>query len=87
MKNCSVCGREIFTELEEFGDPREPVCETCWLGGVIQPEAESREGCVHEFELFRTGYSYDHDNGKVYRYEKSKCKKCGKVKIFQQFDL
>lgn len=31
MKKCSVCESEIRTDLEEFGDPKEPVCSRCWL--------------------------------------------------------
>jgi hypothetical protein len=40
MKNCVVCGAEIKTELEEFGDPREPVCAQCWLEGYLEEPAE-----------------------------------------------
>lgn len=40
MKNCVVCGAEIKTELEEFGDPREPVCARCWLEGYMEEPAE-----------------------------------------------
>ena len=42
MKNCVVCGAEMRTELEEFGDPREPVCASCWLSGNL-PEQISEE--------------------------------------------
>ncbi len=31
MKRCAVCEVEIRSSLEEFGDPREPVCARCWL--------------------------------------------------------
>jgi len=30
-KFCSVCGKELFSSLDEFGDPVEPVCISCWL--------------------------------------------------------
>jgi len=40
MKQCVVCGAEIGTELEEFGDPREPVCARCWLEGYMEEPAE-----------------------------------------------
>jgi hypothetical protein len=40
MKQCVVCGAEIKTELEEFGDPREPVCAPCWLYGYLEEPAE-----------------------------------------------
>ena len=94
MKVCCVCGKGIRTDLEEFGDPREPVCASCWLAGEPKNEPQSHqdtkkkhEECVHEEELFKTGYSYDHDSGKVYRFEKNKCRKCGKVKKIKQYDL
>ena len=35
MKKCAVCEAEIASDLEEFGDPREPVCARCWLNGDI----------------------------------------------------
>lgn len=49
MKVCCVCGKEIRTDLEEFGDPREPVCASCWLAGAVpginpyEKEAEVKE--------------------------------------------
>lgn len=39
MKKCAVCEVEIMSSLEEFGDPREPVCASCWLSGK-SPEFE-----------------------------------------------
>lgn len=35
MKKCAVCETEIRYELEEFGNPCEPVCARCWLEGKI----------------------------------------------------
>lgn len=42
MKKCAVCEADIGSDLEEFGDPREPVCASCWLSGK-SPEDELRE--------------------------------------------
>lgn len=28
---CAVCEKELVTDLEIFGDPRAPVCQSCWL--------------------------------------------------------
>lgn len=39
MKKCAVCEAEIASSLEEFRDPREPVCARCWLSGK-SPEFE-----------------------------------------------
>ena len=30
-KVCVVCGTELKTSLDEFGDFREPCCKSCWL--------------------------------------------------------
>lgn len=38
MKKCAVCEAEIASDLEEFGDPREPVCARCWLNGKSPEE-------------------------------------------------
>jgi uncharacterized OB-fold protein len=46
-----------------------------------------KEECEHEYELLRSAYSYDPDTGKVYKILKKKCKKCGKVRNFKQYDL
>lgn len=47
MKKCAVCEAEIGSELEEFGDLREPVCASCWLSGrvpgLIEEEVEDCE--------------------------------------------
>jgi hypothetical protein len=48
---------------------------------------KTRQPCDHEFEVIATGYSYDHDSGKVYKFFKKKCKKCKKIKIFKLYDL
>jgi len=37
MTRCAVCEAEIHSSLEEFGDPREPVCARCWLEGYEVP--------------------------------------------------
>lgn len=44
MKQCVVCGAEIKTELEEFGDPREPVCAPCWLYGYQEEPPKLVDG-------------------------------------------
>lgn len=43
--------------------------------------------CEHEYELCRSSYSYEKDTGRVYKIFKKKCKKCGKVRNFKQFNL
>jgi hypothetical protein len=49
---------------------------------------EEHEECEHEFEIIKSGYSYDHyDSGNVYKFEKHKCKKCGKIKNIKYYDL
>lgn len=35
--------------------------------------------CEHEYEIVKTGFSYNPKTGRVYRFEKTKCKKCGKI--------
>jgi hypothetical protein len=48
---------------------------------------KKQEECEHEYEFNKSGYSYDQESGSVYKFEKTKCKKCGKVKIHKLFDL
>lgn len=36
MKTCAVCEKELPAAIDEFGDMRRPVCQSCWLGGVNQ---------------------------------------------------
>ena len=43
MKRCVVCGAEIHSSLEEFGDPREPVCAHCYLSGEQPGNKEEEE--------------------------------------------
>jgi hypothetical protein len=43
MKRCVVCEAEIKTDLEEYGDPREPVCMSCWLEGYLQEPPELKD--------------------------------------------
>lgn len=39
-KVCVVCGAELKSSLDEFGDFREPCCKSCWLA---QDRTDSRE--------------------------------------------
>lgn len=48
---------------------------------------EKKYECEHEFEILKSGYSYEKESGRVYRFTRRKCKKCGKVKVAKQFDL
>ena len=51
-------------------------------------EVKRIDVCEHEFEMIKSGYSYDHyDSGNVYKFEKHKCKKCGKIKNIKYYDL
>ena len=56
MKNCCVCGAEIRSDLEEFGDLREPVCAQCWLEGYLEEPPKLDNGWpvpeVHLKSLF-----------------------------------
>jgi len=45
------------------------------------------EKCGHEYEVVKSGYSYEKESGRVYRFERVKCKKCGKAKVIKQFNL
>jgi len=46
-----------------------------------------QEECEHEFEVVKSGYSYEKESGRVFRFERNKCKKCGKGKTDKQFNL
>jgi len=48
---------------------------------------EKQEECEHEFELRKSGYSYEKDSGRVYWFGRVKCKKCEKTKVIKQFNL
>ena len=43
MKQCAVCEVEIRSSLEEFGDPREPVCAHCYLSDEQPGNKEEEE--------------------------------------------
>lgn len=39
MKNCMVCGKELLTSLDEYGDVNQEVCQSCWLErGDVDPD-------------------------------------------------
>lgn len=49
-KICHICEKELPTKLDEFGDNKFPVCNSCWLdvgiphGNIFQiPETLNKE--------------------------------------------
>lgn len=72
MKKCAVCEADIGSDLEEFGDPREPVCAKCWLDGNIPgqlPEdrirklrEEMRSNEIYLSERYRELSYYEDEN-------------------------
>jgi hypothetical protein len=36
MNQCKYCKNDLPTSLDEFGDPREPCCQSCFLSGKEQ---------------------------------------------------
>jgi hypothetical protein len=41
MKTCTRCEKSIETSLDEFGDPRNPLCQSCWLKPL--PKEKTRD--------------------------------------------
>lgn len=40
-KQCAICGAELKTPLDEFGDQREPCCKSCWLAQNMPDRQEN----------------------------------------------
>jgi predicted RNase H-like nuclease (RuvC/YqgF family) len=53
MKRCAVCEVEIRSSLEEFGDPREPLCAHCYLSDEQPGNKEEDEIDELESEIGR----------------------------------
>lgn len=61
MKTCVMCGADLPTPLDTFGDRDCPVCQSCWL----TPDPWALEIFKHEYGpttgawLLRKGRDYD----------------------------
>ena len=43
MKKCMVCEKELVSSLDEFGEPGEEVCQSCWLNDRSSGNDEIQE--------------------------------------------
>lgn len=64
MKYCVVCGRELPTPADVFGDPHREVCQVCWLSapdGLLDanfegfPKPRSLDELMAEFTALLVG--------------------------------
>ena len=54
MKTCLICKTDITETIQQFGQPNQPICQTCWLTGDdwIYGDEIIVDGLLHGLSFF-----------------------------------